>query len=141
MEAKNKQQWSEEETQCFLALWASSEVQDKLLEKIQSEMAAAGYERSLEQLLTKQKKLKKDYRDHRRQTGSSGRTKNILYFDLLDSILGDRPVNQTTGELRSATDILLSIVDDSIVTAAANETGELCFSNAWLITQKVHFGD
>ncbi len=65
MDAKSKQQWSEEETQCFLALWSSSEVQNKLegasrtkpvFEKIQQEMAAAVYDQSVEQLINKLKK-------------------------------------------------------------------------------------
>lgn len=48
---RQKQKWSEEEISCFLALWSSAEVQNKLegalwtkpmLQQIQLEMAAAG---------------------------------------------------------------------------------------------------
>jgi len=62
MEAKLKQQWSEEETRCLLALWSTTEVQNKLdgvvrtkpiFESIKLEMSAAGYDRSVEQLINK----------------------------------------------------------------------------------------
>ncbi len=73
-EIKQKQQWPEEETICFLAIWSSAEVQNKLegasrtkpmLQYIQHEMAAAGYERNDEQVSNQLKKLK-EYRDQKR---------------------------------------------------------------------------
>ncbi|CAK6978286.1 uncharacterized protein LOC114468223 [Scomber scombrus] len=73
---KTKQQWSEEETQCFLVLWSSAEVQTKLdgacrtkpvFENIKQGMAEAGYQRSVDQLINKLKKLKKDYRDQKKK--------------------------------------------------------------------------
>ena len=62
MDTKVKQQWSEEETKCLLALWSSTEIQNKLegavrtkpiFDKIKLEMAAAGYDRGTDQLINK----------------------------------------------------------------------------------------
>ncbi|XP_029985217.1 uncharacterized protein LOC115415717 isoform X2 [Sphaeramia orbicularis] len=139
MDVKPKQTWSEEETRCFLTLWASSEVQDQLdgasrtkpvFEKIQSGMAVAGYERSLEQLINKLKKLKRDYRNQKRLFGSSGRPHGPSYFDLMDSVLGDRPANQTTEPdqttglnlATATTDLRLLIVDDFVVRSNGSGT-------------------
>ena len=77
----SKKQWSEEETSCCLAVWCSAEVQRKLegasrtkpvFQDIQREMAAAGFNRSVEQIINKLKKLKKDYRDQKKDLGRSG---------------------------------------------------------------------
>ena len=128
MDPKTKQQWTEEETQCFLALWSSDEVQNKfegdsrtkpIFAKIQREMAAAGYERSIKQLVNKLKKLKKDYRDQRKvlERSGSGQHQRNIHFNLLHSVMGDRPANQTTGALNSATApaslLLESMVDNN----------------------------
>ncbi|XP_046880165.1 uncharacterized protein si:dkey-261j15.2 [Hypomesus transpacificus] len=113
MDAKLKQQWSEEETKCLLALWSTTEVQNKLdgavrrkpiFENIKLEMAAAGYDRSIEQLINKIKKLKKEYRDQNKDLGrsGSGRPKKSPYYDILESVLGDRPACQVRGVLNSA---------------------------------------
>ncbi|XP_029988446.1 uncharacterized protein LOC115418192 [Sphaeramia orbicularis] len=131
MKVKNKQHWTEEETQCFVALWTSSEVQDKLegatrtkpvFEQIQRAMTAAGYDRTLAQLVNKLKKVKKEYWNRKRQLGHSGRPKRIPYFDLLDSVLGDKPVNQTTGARNGATADMDSIKNEPDVETAANDT-------------------
>ncbi len=122
---KQKQQWSEEEISCFLAIWSSAEVQNKLegasrtkpvLQQIQREMAAAGYERNIEQISNKLKKLKKEYRDQKKDLGRSGngRPRRNPHFDVLDSVLGDRPACQVTGALNLATITLESMVDDSL---------------------------
>lgn len=134
---KLKQQWSEEETSCFLALWSSAEVQSKLdgasrtkpvLQQIQREMATAGFDRSVEQISNKLKKLKKDYRDQKKDLGRSGngRPRQNPHFDILDSVLGDRPACQVTGALNSATIMLESIVDDSLL-QSCTEPGKFCF--------------
>ncbi|KAK2863753.1 hypothetical protein Q7C36_002907 [Tachysurus vachellii] len=52
MEAQTKKQWSYDEINCLLALWSSAE-------QIQSEMAAAGFDKSVGQINNKLKKLKK----------------------------------------------------------------------------------
>ena len=84
---------------------------------IQEEMAAAGYERTVEQISNKLKKLKKDYRDQKKDLGKSGngRPRKNPYFDVLDSVLGDRPACNVTGALNSAT----AMLDDGRHGAAA----------------------
>lgn len=81
-------------------------------------MAAVGYDRTLMQLMTKMKKLKAAYRAQKKEMGCSDRgpPRTNPHFDLLDSVLGNRPVNQTTGVLNSATAsaMLSSVVDDSV---------------------------
>lgn len=123
MDAKSKQQWSPEETHCLLALWSSTEVQNKLegasrtkpvFEQIQREMATAGYDRTVEQINNKLKKLRKEYRDQKKGLGRSGSGRNP-HFDLLDSVLGDRPpACQLTREVNSAAAVLGVMVDDRL---------------------------
>ncbi|KAI3376715.1 hypothetical protein L3Q82_017141 [Scortum barcoo] len=48
----------------------------------------------------------------------AGRPRKNLHFDLLDSVLGDRPACQLTGALNSATAMLEDMVDDSIQSSA-----------------------
>lgn len=119
----SKQQWSAEETSCFLAVWSSAEVQDQLegasrtkpvFVQIQREMAAAGYDRTIEQISNKLKKLKKEYRDQKKDLISRGgirRPKTSSNFEILDSVLGDR---LSTGALNSATAMLEVMVDDNV---------------------------
>ena len=120
-----KQPWTVEETSCLLAVWSSAEVQGKLegatrtkpvFSKIQEEMAAAGYERTVEQISNKLKKLKKDYRDQKKDLGKSGngRPRKNPYFDVIDSVLGDRPACNVTGALNSATAMLEAMMDDTV---------------------------
>ena len=145
MDATKIKQWSEEETKCLVALWCSAEVQGKLngasrtkpvYLSIQREMATAGYERSLDQIINKLKKIKKDYRDQKKELGrsGSGRPKNTAIFDILDSVLGDRPSNQATGALDSTspTDILESMVDGESETTTA-DCGKFYFTNTLLL--------
>ncbi|KAG5271937.1 hypothetical protein AALO_G00185860 [Alosa alosa] len=138
MDGKQKQPWSVEETNCLLALWSSTEIQSKLegavrtkpiFEKLENEMSIAGYQRSVDQLINKIKQLKKDYRDQKRELGrsGSGRQRRSPHFDVLDSILGDRPACQTTGALNSATALLEAMVNGEADNSNASElsvTGE-----------------
>ncbi|XP_060782569.1 uncharacterized protein LOC132889770 [Neoarius graeffei] len=120
-----KQQWSVEETTCLLAIWSTDEVQAKLegatqtkpvLHQIQKEMAAAGYKHPLEQISNKLKKLKKDYRDQKKDLGRSGngRPRKNPQFNILDSVLGNRPAKNATGALNSATAMLEAMVDNTL---------------------------
>ena len=122
----SKQQWSVEETTCLLALWSSTDVQSKfddavrtkpIVEGIQKDMAVAGFERNVEQINNKLKKLKKDYRDQKRdlERSGNGRKHRNPHFDVLDSILGDRPASKTTGALNSATAMLEAMLVDGVV--------------------------
>ncbi|XP_041850745.1 uncharacterized protein LOC121645983 isoform X2 [Melanotaenia boesemani] len=100
MDCKIRQNWSEKETQCFLELWSSAEIQNKwdgatrtkhIFVELQRKMSAAGYERSLDQLVNKLKKLKKDFRDQKRELGRNGRSPQNSHFDILNSVLGENP--------------------------------------------------
>lgn len=120
-----KQLWSVEETSCLFAIWSSTEIQNKLeglartkpvFLQIQREMAAAGYDRSIDQINNKLKKLKKNYRDQRRNLDRGGDMppRGNPHFDALDSFLGDRPACRTTGALNSATAMLELMVEDRL---------------------------
>ncbi|XP_047674642.1 uncharacterized protein LOC113637542 [Tachysurus fulvidraco] len=125
MDVQTKKQWSVDEINCLLALWSSTEVQKKLdgatrtkpvLQQIQREMAAAGFNKSVGQINNKLKKLKKEYRDQQKDLGRSGscRPHRNPHFDVLDSVLGDRPTFQPTGALNSATLILEGMANNSL---------------------------
>ena len=67
MDMKLKQQWPMGETECLLALWPSTEVQNKLerasttkpaFEQIQVKTTTAEFNRSTEQITNKLKKLR-----------------------------------------------------------------------------------
>lgn len=97
-----------------------------MLQKIQRDMVAAGYDQTLEQIVNKLKKVKTDYRDQKTpkktmERSGSGWPRKNPHFDVLDSVLGDRPVNRSTRALNSATPpaILLSVVDETVL---QNET-------------------
>lgn len=127
MDVKAKQQWSSEEISCLLALWSSAEIQTKLegavrtkpiFDSLQREMAVAGYDRSADQIINKLKKLKKEYRDQKKQLNrsGSGRPRKNPHFDVLESVLGDRTGCRTTGALNSATATAMleaMVTDDS----------------------------
>ncbi|XDV26617.1 hypothetical protein PO909_030273 [Leuciscus waleckii] len=78
-------------------------------------MSAARFDRNVEQISNKLK-LKEEYRDQKKDLGRSGngRPYRNPHFDVLDSVLSDRPACQVTGALNSATIMLESMVDDSL---------------------------
>uniref|UniRef100_A0A3B5AY44 Myb/SANT-like DNA-binding domain-containing protein n=1 Tax=Stegastes partitus TaxID=144197 RepID=A0A3B5AY44_9TELE len=119
MESKQKH-WTDEDTQCFLALWSSAEVQAKfqgafrtrrIFQYIQRDIAAVNYKLNLEQLLNKMQKCLKRELGH----SGSGWSRRIPRFILLHAMLGDQPANQAMGALNSATAMLESLVDESTV--------------------------
>lgn len=125
MTDKSIQQWSTEETNALLAIWGSTEIQEKLegavrktkiYEEIRRELEVAGYSRTVEQITNKLKKIKKEYRDYKKELGKSGagrmKVKSGVNMDFLDNIIGKRPANQLTGALNSATAMLEQICDD-----------------------------
>ncbi|XP_061600724.1 uncharacterized protein LOC133463277 isoform X2 [Cololabis saira] len=113
-----KQHWSVEETSCFLAVWSTEEVQLKLcatrtkpvLELIRREMAANGYERTVEQIANKLKKLKKSYRDQKKD--SNGWPKRNPFYHTLDSILGDGPGIDTSETFSPSAEMLEAMVEE-----------------------------
>lgn len=111
---KKNLQWSTEETKCLVAIWASTEFQEKLesstrksklYAELVEELAKAGFSRTSDQIINKLKKLKKDYRDTKKDLGKSGagRGDTCHSYELLHSVMGQRPANQLTGALNSAT--------------------------------------
>lgn len=113
MEKKNSP-WSKTETKCLVAIWASPEFQEKLesstrkgklYKELSDEMAKAGFTRTPDQIINKLKKLKKDYRDTRKDMNKSGAGRGDTNdcYELLDGVMGHRPANEVTGALNSAT--------------------------------------
>lgn len=138
MDTNSKYHWSEEETACFLSLWSSTEVQNKLegttrtkpvFEQIQREMAAAGYNRTIEQISNKLKKLKMEYRDQKK----GPRRRRNPHFEILESVLGTRPACQQTGPLNSETAMFEVTVDyptDDMLVQTSTLSGKIYLANA-----------
>ncbi|XP_033932389.1 uncharacterized protein [Pseudochaenichthys georgianus] len=78
-------------------------------------MATAGYDRSILQISNKLKKRKKDYRDQKKELGrsGSGRPKSSPHFDLLDSVLGDRPTSGLGSTVNSLSLSSIGLEDES----------------------------
>ncbi|KAI7807775.1 uncharacterized protein si:dkey-261j15.2 [Triplophysa rosa] len=107
--------WSCEETNVLLAIWSSTEIQEKLNSKhprtrnrvydeIRQEMLNGGLRRSTEQVTNKLKKLRKEYRDQKMKASKSSNKR--VNYGVLESVLGHRPESQLTGALNSATAML-----------------------------------
>lgn len=107
--------WSSEEISVLLAIWSSSEIQEKLerskkkqivYDEISQEMMNGGFNRSSEQIVNKLKKLRKEYRDLKMKPskrGRGGHNKRTFDHGVMESILGDRPSSHFTRALNSAT--------------------------------------
>ncbi len=113
-DSKNTQHWSSEETSVLLAIWSSTEIQEKLessarkkivYDEISQEMLNGGFSRSTEQIMNKLKKLRKEYRDLKRKPskGDCGHISKTFDHDLMESVLEHRPASQLTGALNPAT--------------------------------------
>ncbi|XP_071490667.1 uncharacterized protein [Diadema antillarum] len=93
--------WDDNEVIFFLNLWSDVEVQKqldgtvrnkKVFRDIAARMEEAGYRRSSDQLRDKLKKLKKEYKDAKKNNEKSGAGRQTCpFFDLLDDVLGHRP--------------------------------------------------
>ena len=114
MSEKSIQQWTTDESDMLIAIWTSSEIQDKLdkavrknkiYEEIRRELEIGGFKRTTDQITNKLKKIKKDYRDYKAESSRSGagRIRTGLNIQLLDNVLGRRPANDLNGALNSAT--------------------------------------
>jgi len=139
----NKQQWSTEETSYLLGIWSSEEVQRKLegstrskaiLQQLQQDIASAGFDRTVEQIANKLKKVKKDYRDQKRDLGrsGSGRPKASPHYELLDSVLGDRP---TSGYGSTVNSLSLSSIVSQVesLNVQSSFAGELCITDLFYL--------
>ncbi|KAF4111866.1 hypothetical protein G5714_006661 [Onychostoma macrolepis] len=128
-ESKNTQHWSSEETSVLLAIWSSTEIQEKLesstrkkrvYDEISQEMLNGGFSRSTEQIVNKLKKLRKEYRDLKRKPSESdsGQINKTFDHDLMESVLEHRPASQLTGALNSATATLEKNADSVVFSVA-----------------------
>ncbi|KAL7398697.1 hypothetical protein ABVT39_013600 [Epinephelus coioides] len=79
-------------------------------------MAAVGYKRTIDQISNKLKKIKRKKITGTKTSSRSdnGQSRRISHFNVLDSVLGDRPACQVTGALNSATAMLEAMVDKSL---------------------------
>ncbi|XP_063075945.1 zinc finger and SCAN domain-containing protein 29-like [Engraulis encrasicolus] len=111
---KKNVQWSAEETKALLAIWTSVEFQakletstrkTKLYGELVDELRKLGFSRTSDQIVNKLKKLKKDYRDTKRDLSKSGNSRPELdeSYEMLDAVMGCRPANSVEGSLNSAT--------------------------------------
>ncbi|XP_073708157.1 zinc finger and SCAN domain-containing protein 29 [Garra rufa] len=133
-ENKSALQWSSEETSVLLAIWSSTEIQEKLesttrkkrvYDEISQEMLNGGFSRNSDQIINKLKKLRKEYRDLKRKPSKrgSGQINKTFDHDIMESVLGHRPakVSQPNGALNSATATLDTNKDPVVFSVA--ETG------------------
>lgn len=119
--------WSCEETNVLLAIWSSTEIQEKLISKhpknrsrvyheIRQEMLNGGFSRSTGQVVNKLKKLRKEYWDQKKS--SSGWRNKTVNYEVLETVLGHRRSSQLTGALNSAT-----AMHDTESSASADDLG------------------
>lgn len=124
-ENKNTQHWSSEETSVLLAIWSSTEIQKKLesttrkkivYDEISQEMLNGGFSRSTEQIINKLKKLRKEYRDLKRQPGKgdNGQIQKTFDHGLMESVLEHRADSQLTAALNPATATLEKNADHTV---------------------------
>ncbi|XP_016122290.1 uncharacterized protein [Sinocyclocheilus grahami] len=128
-ENKNTHHWSSEETSVLLAIWSSTEIQEKLessirkkrvYDEISQEMLNGGFSRSTEQIINKLKKLRKEYRDLKRKPSKSDNEQIPKTFDhsVMESVLEHRPASHLTGALNSATATLEKNADSVVFSVA-----------------------
>ncbi|XP_041841249.1 uncharacterized protein si:dkey-261j15.2 [Melanotaenia boesemani] len=111
---KKFSQWTAEEIKCMFGVWISKDFQERLentsrkrelYAELSEEMAKSGFNRTPEQIINKIKKLKKEYRDGKKDVGKNGAARGVtcLSLELLGSVMSHRPGNQVTGWLNSVT--------------------------------------
>ncbi|XP_051563790.1 uncharacterized protein LOC127446691 [Myxocyprinus asiaticus] len=115
-ENKTVQQWSLEETSVLLGIWSSSDIQEKLetltrkkkvYDEICQEMANAGFSRTTEQVINKLKKLKKEFRDQKkdlRKCVNERIDKTVNYNSM--EVMERLQASELTGAFNSATAML-----------------------------------
>ncbi|XP_026112568.1 uncharacterized protein LOC113091334 [Carassius auratus] len=131
-ETKTAQLWTSEETSALLAIWSSTEIQEKLgstkrkkrvYDDICQEMVNVGFTRTADQIINKMKKLKKEFRDNKEKSGSHWSEKNIN-FDVMDAALEHLPSSQFTEALNSATAMLETNTESLSSAADLNSSPE-----------------
>ncbi|XP_051907084.1 uncharacterized protein LOC127591214 [Hippocampus zosterae] len=141
-EAKQKQEWSVEETGCLIALWSSPESRNNfagraklMMEFIRLEMASAGFNRTTEQINNKLKKLKMEYRDKKKHLKPSDLAQ-MPFYEMMESVLGNTlppPLMENVSPASAIPDSIIDpsagiglSVDDNMITADTAAPSRLC---------------
>ena len=115
--------WSDEETLKLIEIWGEDAIQrlfeasrrnKEIYAKISREMEVAGFTRSPDQIASKLKKLKHEYRrikDDHNQTGR-GRT-SWRFFEAMDAVLGHKLAAQPSVVVESASAAVAVVEEDS----------------------------
>ncbi|XP_019744307.1 uncharacterized protein LOC109527062 [Hippocampus comes] len=142
VEAKQKQEWSVEETGCLIALWSSPESRNNfagraklMMEFIRLEMASAGFNRTTEQINNKLKKLKMEYRDKKKHLKPSDLAQ-MPFYEMMESVLGNTlppPLMETVSPASAIPESIIDpsagiglSVDDNMITADTAAPSRLC---------------
>ncbi|KTG06028.1 hypothetical protein cypCar_00040579 [Cyprinus carpio] len=134
-EPKTAQLWTSEETSALLAIWSSTEIQEKLgstkrkkrvYDDICQEMVNVGFTRTTDQIINKIKKLKKEFRDNKKETSKSGSqwSSKSINLDVMDAALERLPSSQFTEALNSATAMLETNTESLSSAADLNSSPE-----------------
>ena len=100
--SKKRDVWSVKETLELLAAWGTEQIKKKLqgthkntdiYKRVSEIMKKKGIRRDWAHCRTKFKHLKTTYKKHKDNLSRSGagRWKSSMFFDMMDSFLGDRP--------------------------------------------------
>ncbi|XP_043098897.1 uncharacterized protein LOC122347579 [Puntigrus tetrazona] len=136
-EPKTAQHWSSEETSSLLAIWSSTEIQEKLgthkrkkrvYDDICQEMVNVGFTRTTDQIINKLKKLKhkRVFRDNKKEKSKSSSqwSDKTINYDVMDSALERLPSSQFTEALNSATAMLETNTESASSIADLNSSLE-----------------
>ncbi|XP_051567397.1 uncharacterized protein LOC127448703 [Myxocyprinus asiaticus] len=150
-ENKTIQQWSLEETSVLLGIWSSSDIQEKLetltrkkkvYDEICQEMANAGFSRTSEQVINKLKKLKKEFRDQKKDlrkciSERSDKTANYDVMEVLEHLQArelTEAFNSATAMLETKAQLLMppvsNLVDSLVEVDDVLEQAESSFSSS-----------
>ncbi len=128
--------WDTESTGALLNLWADSSVQRKLLsvrnrdtwKDLRQRLLEAGYDFTVQQLKDKVRNLTKAYHQavaNRKKSGGSG-ADYFDWFDVMNSVLGDKPLTAPThivdtsaeNPLEPASDVSKTTEEDEFIQQA-----------------------
>ena len=144
------QTWGHEEILALIRIWSDQAIQDRLdgatqtsdvYKRIAQALAEAGYERSWKQCKDKLKNLRQFYKDLKDGHSKSGHDHDTWpYFELIDSVVGDRPLNSPRTTLldtlqqeaplspSNSTEQLSASINNSDDEEAAEATGSMEFT-------------
>ena len=104
--------WSDREVFLLINYWGEEGIQEQLegskrnkhvYERLATELAKNGSNKTAEQCRAKMKKLKREYRKVRDKHNKTGEGRSAWrYFNALDRVLGDRPTSRPTAILNTS---------------------------------------